>query len=207
MTSAFMSMTWQVALMRRPARVSWTTGVAQAAWKSGLSIRCRGAGLSKSASTPLSTKELYRATVSSRLAGGIGTRWYFMTIFLARSASRLALKKEAGRDVDLRRLRMPSLARDRAFSFLASLLRKGSASSFIPVCDRRTARPDGEHHCGARGRAHLWGGGCQCRAQGKSRAGNDHRQKTPGTRLITPTALGPGTERACTGDLPPRDGG
>ena len=163
--------------------------------------------MSKSASTPLSTKELYRATVSSRLAGGIGTRWYFMTIFLARSASRLALKKEAGRDVDLRRLRMPSLARDRAFSFLASLLRKGSASSFIPVCDRRTARPDGEHHCGARGRAHSWGGGCQCRAQGKSRAGNDHRQKTPGTRLITPTALGPGTERACTGDLPPRDGG
>ena len=36
----------------------------------------------------------------------------------------------------------------------------------------------------ALGRAHLWGGSRQFRAQGKSRPGNDHRQKTPRTRLM-----------------------
>ena len=53
-----MSITWHSALMRNPARVSCTTGVAQAAKKGGLAILYIGLGLPKSASIPVSTKEL-----------------------------------------------------------------------------------------------------------------------------------------------------
>ena len=38
MTAPFMSMTWHLALMRNPPRVSWITGVAHAAWNGGLAI-------------------------------------------------------------------------------------------------------------------------------------------------------------------------
>ena len=49
-----------LALIRRPARVSWVTGVAQAAQKGAFAILNLGAGLPKSSSRPASTNELYR---------------------------------------------------------------------------------------------------------------------------------------------------
>src|SRR5271157_3402237 len=42
----------------------------------------------------MSTNVLYLATVSSSVFGGIGTRWYFMTIFAASSRMVLATKKK-----------------------------------------------------------------------------------------------------------------
>ena len=72
MTAPFKSTTWHFALILRPERESWITGVAHAAWKGGVSTLNFGAGFPKSASLPASTKELYRATVFCSGSGGIG---------------------------------------------------------------------------------------------------------------------------------------
>src|SRR5712691_3696241 len=68
MTWPCMAITWHWALMRRPARVSCTFGVAQTAYKGGVWIVYGGWALPKSRSTPASTKALERATVASRVA-------------------------------------------------------------------------------------------------------------------------------------------
>src|SRR5262249_41419680 len=59
----------------------------------GVAILYIGRGFLKSASTPESTKELYRSTDLRKAAPGIGRHWYSLTILPASSSIVSALKK------------------------------------------------------------------------------------------------------------------
>src|SRR6266850_3112327 len=105
MTSPFMSMTWQAPLMRRPARASWTAGVAHAAKKGGFS-------------DPMPWGWLVEIGIDSAFDKGIvphhglfeiGWRHRHTLILhddLPREVGEpVSAEKEAGSDVDVRRLR------------------------------------------------------------------------------------------------------